>query len=271
MPLTTGARDWLEYFKTYRKGGFEVRIDGAPANRAPIAKAVATPNPAAARSEVTLDASGSTDPDGDALTYSWEQPTEAGGDATTNRVALTGANTAKASFDAPASPQTLSFTLTVEDPSGLAAQDTVDVVVLGPGLESLGTLAEGDTTASGTWSSDIASVNRTGRYARFYVFRLNRCGRVRLSLASSVDTYMFLLDGAGKNGAVLQRNDDYGSTLDSRITRTLDAGDYTDRGDDVLGRAHGRLRFGRASDEQRRRAQRPRPLGGRAFPGLRRG
>ena len=227
VPLTTGARDWLEYFKTYRKGGFEVRIDGAPANRAPIAKAVATPNPAAARSEVTLDGSASTDPDGDALSYSWEQPTEAGGDATSNRVALTGANTAEASFDAPASPQTLAFTLTVEDPSGLAAQDTVDVVVLGPGVEYLGTLTEGDTTASGTWSSDIASVHLLGRYAKFYAFRLNRRGRVRLTLESSVDTYMFLLAGAGKNGVVLQRNDDYGSTLDSRITRTLDAGDYT--------------------------------------------
>lgn len=102
-------------------------------------------------------------------------------------------------------------------------------MVLGPGLESLGTLPEGDTTASGTWSSDIPSVNRSDRYARFYVFRLDRRVRVRLTLSSSEDTYMFLLDGAGKDGDELQSNDDYDylNTLDSRITRTLDAGDYT--------------------------------------------
>ena len=99
--------------------------------------------------------------------------------------------------------------------------------VLPAGVEYLGTLPEGDTTRSGSWSSDIASVHLLGRYAKFYAFRLNRRGRVRLTLESSVDTYMFLLAGAGKNGVVLQRNDDYGSTLDSRITRTLDAGDYT--------------------------------------------
>ena len=229
VPITNSADAIREYFQPYRNGEFEVRIEGAPANRAPIAKAVATPNPAAARSEVTLDASGSTDPDGDALTHSWEQPTEAGGDATTNRVALTGANTAEASFDAPASPQTLAFTLTVEDPSGLAAQDTVDVVVLGPGLESLGTLTEGDTTARGSWSSNVASVHRSDRYARYYAFRLNSRGRVRLTLSSSVDTYMYLLAGAGKSGEVVQSNDDYDylNTLDSRITQTLDAGDYT--------------------------------------------
>ena len=99
--------------------------------------------------------------------------------------------------------------------------------VLPAGVEYLGTLPVGNTTRSGSWSSDIPSDNRSGRYARFYVFRLNRRGRVRLTLSSSVDTYMYLLDSAGKTGDVLQRNDDYGSTLDSRMTRRLDAGDYT--------------------------------------------
>ena len=98
-----------------------------------------------------------------------------------------------------------------------------------PDVDLLGTLPEGDTTRSGSWSSDIASVHRSGRYARFYVFRLDRRGTLRLSLTSSVDTYMFLLDGAGKNGDLVERNDDrdYPDNLNSLITRTLDAGDYT--------------------------------------------
>ena len=97
------------------------------------------------------------------------------------------------------------------------------------GVEFLGTLPEGDTTRKGSWSSDVASVNRPRCYARFYAFRLNRRGKVRLSLDSSTDPYMFLLAGAGKNGAELGYNDDYDypNTLNSRITRTLNAGDYT--------------------------------------------
>ena len=61
------------------------------------------------------------------------------------------------------------------------------------------------------------------------MFRLDRRGTLRLSLTSSVDTYMFLLDGAGKNGDLVERNDDrdYPDNLNSLITRTLDAGDYT--------------------------------------------
>ena len=101
--------------------------------------------------------------------------------------------------------------------------------VLPAGVEYLGTLPEGNTTVSGSWSSDIASVNRAGRYARFYAFRLGRSGKVKLRLRSSTDPYMFLLAGVGKSGAVLQENDDYDypDNLNSRITRTLDAGYYT--------------------------------------------
>ena len=59
---------------------------------------------------VTLDGSGSYDPDGDPLTFQWSQIT---GPA----VSLSGANTAKATFTA-AQGQTYTFRLTVKDPSG---------------------------------------------------------------------------------------------------------------------------------------------------------
>ena len=74
---------------------------------------------------VDLDGTGSFDPDGDALTYSW---TQTGG----QNVTLNGADTAQPSFTAPdvaaGSPQTLTFELTVDDGTD-SATDSVDIVV----------------------------------------------------------------------------------------------------------------------------------------------
>ncbi|WP_243058324.1 PKD domain-containing protein [Nocardioides sp. SR21] len=89
-------------------------------NRAPTADA-GDDRGAHAGSGVTLDGSGSSDPDGDALTYSWAQT---GGPTVT----LGGATTAHPSFTAPGAGSTLTFELTVDD--GLVTDtDTVSVTV----------------------------------------------------------------------------------------------------------------------------------------------
>ena len=81
---------------------------------------------------VTLDGSGSSDPEGEALTFAWSPP------AAGVEVTLAGADTAAPSFTAPWQPGGLVFGLTVTDPDGLSASDEVTVAVrdLAPGFGS---------------------------------------------------------------------------------------------------------------------------------------
>jgi hypothetical protein len=82
----------------------------------------------ASGSLVTLDGSGSTDADGDPLTYSWVQTS---GPAVT----LNGAATATPTFTAPVGPATLVFTLTVDDGRTGVSTDEVVVEVEAPDLD----------------------------------------------------------------------------------------------------------------------------------------
>ena len=111
------------------------------------------------------------------------------------------------------------FTLSVTGPEGTASTDGC--------LHDLGTLS-GTVTETGNWDSDCDSSNREGRYARFYTFTLESEAEVTINLTSEEDPYLYLLQGAGRDGAVAAENDDIVSgNTDSQVVATLTARTYT--------------------------------------------
>ena len=95
-------------------------------------------------------------------------------------------------------------------------------------------LTAGDAAApsggsiSGQWTGDCASTNQSGSHARYYTFTLPTASEVTITLESSVDTFLYLLEGAGTVGAVVAENDDVESgNTNSQITEFLAAGTYT--------------------------------------------
>lgn len=80
---------------------------------------------------------------------------------------------------------------------------------------------------SDSWQAGCSSTHRTGRHAKFYTFSLARSAEIQIDLESSTDAFVYLLQGANKNGSVIASNDDGGEGTNSRIIQRLSAGDYT--------------------------------------------
>lgn len=93
---------------------------------------------------------------------------------------------------------------------------------------------------TGAWHSGCVSDRRPidasapagTRYARFYTFTLDAPANVTVSLTSQAvsNTYLYLLSGAGRNGAALHENNDIDAengNYASRIAAQLPAGSYT--------------------------------------------
>ena len=89
-------------------------------------------------------------------------------------------------------------------------------------------------TIEGNWNdsclSDRAALSGAGdRYTRYYTFTLNAAVDVTITLESDEDTYLYLIESHGRSGTVLYEEDDidYPSNTNSRLSETLQAGDYT--------------------------------------------
>ena len=86
----------------------------------------------------------------------------------------------------------------------------------------------GDGVITGEWADDCESENRTGSYARYYSFTVEEESEVTITLESEIDTWVYLLEGSGRSGAVQHDNDDIESgDTDSQIVATLSGGSYT--------------------------------------------
>ena len=103
-----------------------------------------------------------------------------------------------------------------------------------PEVEACVESIDADGAIEGSWNdtclSDRAALSGTGdRYARFYTFTLDSAADVTITLEASEDTYLYLLDGHDRNGTVLYEEDDidYPSNTNSRLSETLQEGDYT--------------------------------------------
>ena len=91
------------------------------------------------------------------------------------------------------------------------------------------TALAGSASVNGSWSSACLSANPPSAddyYARFYTFTLDAAARVTITLSSATAApYLYLLDGAGTDGAVRLSNGDV--ALSVAITASLQPGAYT--------------------------------------------
>jgi hypothetical protein len=133
-----------------------VYMNGASHTGTPIANAGADQT-VDKRTTVILDGTGSSDPDGDSLSYSWKLT---GGPTI---VELSRANTANPTFIAPEVNDinaTFSFELTVDDSYGGISTDTVNVIVQNTGFPDFNFAAVGDFGCTENTEAVVAAIAR---------------------------------------------------------------------------------------------------------------
>lgn len=86
------------------------------------------------------------------------------------------------------------------------------------------------TSSSARWNTDdCKSTRRSGAYADYYTFHSPVDRGVKIDVESSVDSYLYLIEGAYNGGTASLDDDDNGGddTDDARIKATLTPGTYT--------------------------------------------
>jgi hypothetical protein len=160
-------------------------------NQAPVGDA-GGPQTVLTGTQVTLDGSGSRDPDGDPLTYAW---TQTAGTAVT----LSDPEAVKPGFTAPAAEGVLAFTLVVTDPFDLSDSDrtTVTVAITLPNQPPVAHAGPDRTAGINTTVTldGRGSMDPDGHYPLHYHWAQSGGPTVRLSDAAVV-TPTFTTPGA---------------------------------------------------------------------------
>ena len=128
--------------------------------------------------------------------------------------------------------------MTVPDETPVPTPTTEPAPTQTPVADACLTGIASDGAANGSWSGACttdrilitANAPVGTRYAGYYTFVLSQQSEVTITLESSEDTYLFLLSGHGRNGDVIEQNDDIDSdaqNYNSRVVTTLAAGEYT--------------------------------------------
>ena len=156
--------------------------------------------------------------------------------ALANRVATLEAD---ASIPTPVpTPTTVPGETPVPTPTTVPGETPVPTPTQTPVADSCLTSIPSDGAANGRWNNacttdrNLITTNAPigTRYAGYYTFVLSQQSEVTITLESSEDTYLFLLEGTGRNGSVIEQNDDIDTdaqNYNSRIVETLAAGEYT--------------------------------------------
>ncbi|MCB0872870.1 MAG: discoidin domain-containing protein [Thermoleophilia bacterium] len=148
----------LEHGTPYTYSIRDVRVfSTTDGNRAPTANA--GPDQVVANgATVTLNGSGSSDPDNDPLTYRW---TQTGGPAVT----LSNPAAASPTFTAPAQSATLAFALEVTDGNTVSNVDAVQVTAGLPDLALTGTASASSTEVAGFGPANAIDGNSSTRWS----------------------------------------------------------------------------------------------------------
>jgi PKD repeat protein len=225
-----------------------------PTNRAPTAVAGANPTSGTAPLTVSFSSAGSSDPDGDTLSYAWDLDGDGAYDDST---------AANPSFSYP-SPATITVGLRVSDPGALSDTDTVSITVNpaggGGSTQYLSDLAFASSTNGwGPVERDLSNGEQAAGDGR--VLTLNgvtyakglgshAAADIRFAIPSGCTTFSAVIgvdDEVGSNGTVVfSVFGDATSLFTSAVKRGTDAGQAISL--DISGRSQLRLVVGIGTD-----------------------